>query len=98
MAAALDAAGVAWGPFQTFREALADPRVAPGGLFATVDHPGVGLLPTPGSPLRFDAVPPVPPMRAPLLGEHTLAVLEDVLGLAPDAVRALVEAGVARGA
>ena len=50
-------------------------------MFADVDHPGIGELLTPASPLRFPDAPPVAPAAAPLLGTHTDEVLADVLGL-----------------
>lgn len=94
----LDKARVAWGPFRTFRQALAeDPELAPGPLFSMVDHPGLGPVLTPGSPLSFlqgDAPPPGP---APRLGEHTEAVLADVLGLGSGAIGRLFDKGVVAG-
>lgn len=79
VAAAFDAERVLWGPYQTFKELVAaDPRAsASNPLFAEVDHPGLGAYPTPGSPLRFGAAEPVPPKRAPRLGEHTDEVLRE---------------------
>ena len=52
---ALDEHGVCWGPYQTFTQLLDDDwRVsAKNPVFADVDHPGIGALLTPASPLRF---------------------------------------------
>ncbi len=79
VAAAFDAERVLWGPYQTFKELVAeDPRAsAANPLFADVEHPGLGTYPTPGSPLRFGAADPVPPRPAPRLGEHTDEVLRE---------------------
>ena len=52
-------------------------------VFGDVDHPGIGTLLTPASPLRFPTDPPYPPAPAPLLGMHTDEVLDRVLGLSP---------------
>lgn len=74
---ALDAGGVLWGPYQTFKQLLAeDPRAsAANPLLAEVDHPGIGRYLTNTSPLRFGAVEPVPPRPAPELGADTEALL-----------------------
>jgi 2-methylfumaryl-CoA isomerase len=82
-AAALDAARVCWGPYQSFAQLVAeDGRLSPkAGLFAPVDHPGIGETLTPGSPAIFSAAEAVPGAPAPLPGEDGGAVLRDVLGL-----------------
>jgi len=77
LSAAFDAAGVLWGPYQTFKEFAADPRTSANPLVAAVEHPDLGTYPTPGSPLRFGVAEPVPPRRAPKLGEHTEEVLRE---------------------
>jgi 2-methylfumaryl-CoA isomerase len=80
---ALDEHGVCWGPYQTFTQLLdEDWRVSTdNAVFGNVDHPGIGRLLTPSTPLRFPEEPPVPPATAPLLGMHTDQVLADVLGM-----------------
>ncbi|MEW1934564.1 CoA transferase [Rhodococcus sp. NPDC079359] len=81
-AAALDAGGVAWGPYQSFLQLLDDPRLsAANPLFTSVEQPGIGTYPMPGSPLYFSAVDRADTRRAPQLGEHTDEVLSTVLGL-----------------
>lgn len=79
VASSFDVHKVLWGPYQTFKELVAqDPRAsAANPLFAEVEHPGLGTYPTPGSPLRFSAAKAVPPKPAPALGEHTDEVLRE---------------------
>jgi 2-methylfumaryl-CoA isomerase len=79
VAASFDTHKVLWGPYQTFKELVAeDPRAsAANPLFADVDHPGLGTYPTPGSPLRFGAGDAVPPKPAPTVGEHTDEVVRE---------------------
>ncbi len=88
--------GVSWGPYQTFRQLVTeDPRVSTANpLFEEVDHPGVGRYLTPGSPLWFDALEREPVGRAPALGEHTEAILAEVLRLDSAEIGRLVDAGV----
>ena len=54
-------------------------------LFETVHHPGIGPFPTPRSVLEGAAPSGGPPV-APLLGQDTDAVLDELLGLDDDAL------------
>ena len=76
---AFDAHRVMWGPYQTFKELVAqDPRASTANpMFAEVDHPGLGRYLTGGSPLRFSAARPVPPLPSPSLGQHTDEVFRE---------------------
>jgi 2-methylfumaryl-CoA isomerase len=78
--AAFDSHGVLWGPYQTFKQLIADdPRASTANpMFAKVDHPGLGSYLTTGSPLRFGAAAAVPPQPAPELGRHTVEVLREL--------------------
>jgi 2-methylfumaryl-CoA isomerase len=79
VATAFDAQKVMWGPYQTFKELVGgDPRAtAENPMFANIDHPELGVYPTPGSPLRFGAARAVRPKRSPRLGEHTDEVMSE---------------------
>ncbi|MFG2086223.1 MULTISPECIES: CoA transferase [unclassified Spirillospora] len=72
--------------YRDFAEVTADLGTEP--LMAALDQPGIGPHLAPGSPLRLDGTSP-PPVPAPALGEHTDEVLQDVLSLSPDRVKAL---------
>jgi 2-methylfumaryl-CoA isomerase len=78
--AVFDEHGVLWGPYQTFKQLLAeDPRASVANpMFAVVEHPGVGRHLTTASPLRFSAAAAVPPRAAPELGRHTEEVLNEL--------------------
>ena len=60
---------------------LQDPHFKERGYFVEVDHPVAGPLPYTREPFRMAASPAQPGRRAPLLGEHTAAVLRQRLGL-----------------
>jgi crotonobetainyl-CoA:carnitine CoA-transferase CaiB-like acyl-CoA transferase len=75
-AAALDAAGIPFGPVNSIEQALADPQAIARGLRATA-----GERPAIASPLRLSDSPPTPATAPPLLGEQTEAVLGAKLGL-----------------
>ena len=96
--AAFDGQGVLWGPYQDFGQMEAeDSRVsAANPMFAEAEQPGVGRLLVNTVPLRFD-LGQRPPAPAPRLGEHTEAVLTDVLGLSGAQYGKLHDAGIVAG-
>jgi 2-methylfumaryl-CoA isomerase len=97
--AAFDEKGVCWGPYQTFRQLVAeDPRCTTANpLFDEIDQPGIGRILAAGSPLLPKELGRVPVTPAPRLGEHTAAVLADVLGLSSAEIGALHDRGVVAG-
>ncbi|MEZ4553299.1 MAG: CoA transferase [Dehalococcoidia bacterium] len=86
--------GVLGGPLNTTADLFVDRNFVERGFFQTVDHPETGPLTYPGYQARFNTEPPLPlRRRAPLLGEHTVEVLRDVLGMAPAEIERLRDAG-----
>jgi crotonobetainyl-CoA:carnitine CoA-transferase CaiB-like acyl-CoA transferase len=67
------------------------------GMLHWVDHPALGEVVLPSSPLRFDATPEPILENDPLLGEHTEQVLIDWLGCAGSDIDALAAAGAFGG-
>jgi crotonobetainyl-CoA:carnitine CoA-transferase CaiB-like acyl-CoA transferase len=57
-------------------------------------HALAGMVPQVASPIRLSKTPVEYRSAPPLLGEHTVRVLQEVLGLMPANVAALKEAGV----
>jgi 2-methylfumaryl-CoA isomerase len=96
--AAFAGTGVSWGAYQTFTQLVReDPRCSTeNDMWEMVEHPGVGSYLMPGTPLDFSAVPRVPVRRAPQLGEHTEAVLADLLGMSTADIGRLERDGVVR--
>lgn len=94
-----DRHGVAWGPYQTFTELVErDPRCSTlNPMFADVEQPEIGTYLMPGSPLAFSDAERLPPVRAPLLGEHTDEILAGVLGLGDLEIGRLHDRGVVAG-
>ena len=87
---AFDANGVCWGPYQTFGEMVDnDRRIAGNPLFEMVEHPQVGSFLTPGSPLFMEALERIQTTPAPVLGQHTDAILAQELGLDSHQIGAL---------
>lgn len=79
------------GPINTIPEVLEHPQLAALGLVRTTDHPTCGTLRFVGSPLHMGGEAPTEP--PPLLDEHRLDVLREVLDLGPAEARELEQAG-----
>ena len=94
--AALTTAGVPCGPINDVRAALADPQTAARGLISEVEHPAFGVARWIASPVRVGE-PVAQHRRAPQLGEHTDAVLRELLGYDATRIAALRAAGACGG-
>lgn len=92
--AELERAGVPCGPINDLAQMFQDPQVVARGLKVDVPHPLAGSVPQVASPIRLSETPVEYRLAPPLLGEHTEAVLMDVLGLDAAAVQVLRSAGV----
>ncbi|MFJ4063659.1 CaiB/BaiF CoA transferase family protein [Pseudomonas sp. NPDC089996] len=90
----LEAAGVPCGPINDLAQMFQDPQVLARGLAVTMHHALAGSVPQVASPIRLSETPVEYRRAPPLLGEHTEAVLGDVLGLDADAVGRLRSVGV----
>ena len=92
--AALEAAKVPCGAINNLAEVFADPQVQAREMVTRWQHPLAGEVALTASPLKLSATPVRKDLPPPLLGEHTEAVLAEVLGLAPKAIARLREQGV----
>jgi crotonobetainyl-CoA:carnitine CoA-transferase CaiB-like acyl-CoA transferase len=88
----LEANDIPCGPINDYAQVFADPQVRAREMVVEVDHPTLGHLRTLGSPLKMSGTPPDVRRRAPLLGEHTDAVLREA-GFSDEEVAAMREAG-----
>ena len=93
--ALLEEHGVPCGPINTYADVFQDEQVTARGMVVQTDHPTLGRLRTLGSPLKMSRTPPRPGRPAPLLGEHTDAVLS-AAGYTPAELAALRAAGIIR--
>ncbi|MEN4826259.1 CaiB/BaiF CoA-transferase family protein [Pseudomonas sp. P39-UII1] len=90
----LEAAGVPCGPINDLAQMFQDPQVLARGLAVSMPHALAGAVPQVASPIRLSETPVEYRRAPPLLGEHTEAVLGDVLGLGADALESLRSSGV----
>ena len=90
----LRAAGIPCSPVLNFEEVVAHPQAQVREMFPVIDHPVAGPQRITGTPIKLSETPGAPGEAAPLLGEHTVAVLKELLGLDERTVAHLVESAV----
>jgi crotonobetainyl-CoA:carnitine CoA-transferase CaiB-like acyl-CoA transferase len=91
---AIEAVGVPCGPINDFAAVFADPQVIARGLRRDLPHALGGTSPMVASPVNLSATPPTYRTAPPLLGQDTLAVLGEVLGLDRATLDTLAAKGV----
>lgn len=92
--AILEQAGVPCGPINDLAQVFADPQVQARGLRVEMPHPLAGSVPQVASPIRLSESPVEYRKAPPLLGEHSEALLQRLLGCAPEQIDTLRRAGV----
>ncbi|MFY1021451.1 CaiB/BaiF CoA transferase family protein [Ectopseudomonas khazarica] len=92
--ALLEAAGVPCGPINDLQQVFADPQVQSRGLSFDLPNALGSRTPQVASPLRLSDTPVAYHSAPPLLGQHTDALLQGVLGMSEGQIAALREAGV----
>jgi crotonobetainyl-CoA:carnitine CoA-transferase CaiB-like acyl-CoA transferase len=76
--ARLDAAGVPCGPINTYPETLTDPHTLARNLVVDLVHPIAGPIKALGVPVKLSDTPGAVERAAPLVGEHTAAILTEL--------------------
>jgi len=92
--AALEDAHVPCGPINRLNQVFDDAQVRSRGMRIDLAHPLAGVVPQVRAPLRMSATSPEYERAPPLLGQHTVEVLRDRLGLATNVIDALRDRGV----
>ena len=93
--ARLDAAGVPAGPVLDVAAMHRDPQALHREMVVEVEHPRAGRMRTLGLPVKFSETPGRVQGPAPLLGEHSRAILAG-LGYGTDEIEGLIARGVVR--
>ena len=78
---AFEEAGVPCGPVNTIDRVFSDPQTVAREMLIEVPHPTIGALKMAGSPFKLATLKHPPRRPPPLLGEHTDAVLTNILNL-----------------
>ncbi|RPH67307.1 MAG: CoA transferase, partial [Burkholderiales bacterium] len=86
--AGLERAGVPCGPINDLAQVFDNEQVRARGLRIDIERDDAGAVPLVGSPLKMSATPPSYRLPPPRLGEHTDAVLSELLGYDAAAIAA----------
>jgi crotonobetainyl-CoA:carnitine CoA-transferase CaiB-like acyl-CoA transferase len=81
--------GVPCSRINTVLEALAAPQTAATEMVVDIEHPTAGLFRALGIPIAFSCTPGTVRLPPPVLGEHTDAVLKEVLGFGEKEIQEL---------
>lgn len=75
----LDEAGIPVGPLNRIEDIVNDPQIIARDMVLEVEHPVAGKVKMPGIPIKMSKTPGEVTLPAPLLGQHTEAVLAKYL-------------------
>jgi CoA:oxalate CoA-transferase len=84
-------------PVNTYEDIAADPHVRHAGSLRKTEHPTLGSIPFVANPIRFEGVRH-PSAAPPALGEQTLSILADDLGLSAEEIEHLRATGAIQSA
>ena len=77
----LEKVGVPCGPINNLEQVFDDPHIQARGVRQEVNHPAAGPLPTVANPIRFSESTIDYDRAPPLLGQHNVDVLQNLLGI-----------------
>ena len=90
----LNARGIPCGPINNIEQVFADPQVQHRGLKLELDHATAGKVASVANPINLSATPIEYQQAPPMLGEHTDAVLQQLLSLDSETLSTLHKQGV----
>ncbi|WP_053362993.1 CoA transferase [Bacillus sp. FJAT-27251] len=88
-------AGVPAGPINHFGEAVNDVHYQARDMIKELDHPLIGKMKVIGSPTKFSETQAEINSPAPLLGEHSETVLQEI-GYSSDRIKRLIDKGIVK--
>lgn len=91
---ALEKVNVPCGPINRINEVFDNPQVIHRAMQIEMEHPTAGKVPLVANPMRFSATPVEYKLPPPLLGEHTDALLGELLGMSDEDVTRLRESQI----
>jgi CoA:oxalate CoA-transferase len=92
--ALLENAGIPCGPITTVDEVANDPHINFREMIISTQHPVAGEVKMAGVPIKMSRTPGAVGAPPPILGEHTIEVLENLLGFQSDKIETLRSKGI----
>ena len=89
--------GVPAGPVQTASDIFEDPQVKARGMLIDIEDPDYGTHTFSRTPMRLSDVDEIEKIPAPRLGEHTVELLQELVGMDKNEIENLIEEGVIEG-
>ena len=86
--------GIPVGPVQDIGEVARDPQVNERDMFVELDHPALGPVRFTGNPMKLSRTPSGPKRVPPDLGEHSIELLNEILGMDEAQASELLSDGV----
>ncbi|MBT4074205.1 MAG: CoA transferase [Chloroflexi bacterium] len=90
----LSNSGVIAAPVLDAHEVASDDALRDRGFILDVDHPEAGVHPQSGVPVQFSGTPTRVSRPAPLQGQHTQEILQQLLGISEDGYKDFLKRGV----
>jgi CoA:oxalate CoA-transferase len=81
-------------PVRTAPEVMNDPHMHERGMLARIDHPELGGIVVPATPLRLHGTDKVEAGPSPRIGQHNTEIYGDWLGLSATEIAELKDSGV----
>jgi len=81
-------------PVRDLYEVLNNAHMKERGMLEEIDHPRLGRITVPGSPLRYHGTPQTPATPSPAIGADNIEVYAELLGLNASEVQALLDEDV----
>ncbi len=92
--ALLEPAGVMCGPVNNMAHVVNDPHIRERGMIVEVEHRRAGKLKVAGTPMKFSRTPCKIEKASPDVGDHTVEVFSQILGLSAEDIEKLRSEGV----
>jgi formyl-CoA transferase len=93
----LNESGVPAGPVQTASDIFEDPQVKARKMLVDIVDPDYGTHTFARTPMRLSEVDEIDKIPAPRLGEHTVELLREIIGMEEKEIEKLMEEGIISG-